>query len=256
MDAVKTSSPFDPGTLVRQFEVAASQQGFGVEKFGEAAGCDLIALTKRAPGRLPRIYVSAGIHGDEPAPPLALLQLLEEGFFDARAVWFLCPLLNPAGFLRASRENADGIDLNRDYRSTRSTEILAHIAWLQRQPNFDLGLCLHEDWEATGAYLYELNPKMRPSLAEAIISEVARSHPIDPAALIDGRPASAGIIRPDSDPVTRDLWPEAIYLRAHHTDLSYTFETPSGHPLEERISAQCLALKTAVATCRQHFRPA
>lgn len=253
MDAVKTSSPFNPASLVHQCEAAAQKHGFRVETFREVAGCPLIALTKRTSGLLPRIYISAGIHGDEPAPPLALARLLEEGFFDSRATWFLCPLLNPAGFLRQSRENADGIDLNRDYRSTKSAEILAHIDWLQRQPNFDLGLCLHEDWEATGAYLYELNPKMRPSFAEAIIAEVARSHRIDPAALIDGRPALAGIIRPDADPAVRDLWPEAIYLRAHHTDLSYTFETPSGDPLETRVAAQVVAVKTAVALCLEHF---
>jgi len=240
-------APFDPVSLVTTFEQHASQQGFRIDRFGEIAGCPLIALTKRTPGPRPRIYLSAGIHGDEPAPPLALLRLMERGFFDQRAVWFLCPLLNPTGFPRGTRENAGGLDLNRDYRQPQSAEIAAHLRWLETQPCFDLGLCLHEDWEATGSYLYELNPQQRPSLAEPIITAIAKQHPIDLATTIDDRPAHGGIIRPDSDPATRELWPEAIYLRAHHTTLNYTIETPSGHPLEERISAQCLAVETAVA---------
>ena len=225
----------------------AVARGFRITRFGDIAGCPLIALTKRTPGPRPRIYLSAGIHGDEPAPPLALLRLLERGFFDHRAVWFICPLLNPTGFPRGTRENGNNLDLNRDYRHLHSSEITAHIRWLEMQPNFDLGLCLHEDWEATGTYLYELNPNQRPSLAEPIITAIAKHHPIDQAEMIDGRPARAGIIRPDADPATRELWPEAIYLRAHHTPLTYTIETPSGHALEERIAAQCLAVETAVS---------
>jgi len=240
-------APFDPGNLVSTFEQHAGQHGFRIEHFGEVPGYPLIALTKRTPGPRPRIYLSAGIHGDEPAPPLALLQLLERSFFDQRAVWFLCPLLNPTGFLRGTRENTDGLDLNRDYRRPQSAEISAHLRWLATQPTFDLGLCLHEDWEATGTYLYELNPQQRPSLAEPIIAAIAKNHRIDPATVIDDRPAQGGIIRPNVDPAARELWPEAIYLSAHHTALNYTIETPSGHPLAERIAAQCLAVETAIS---------
>jgi protein MpaA len=237
----------DPSALIAQFEALAATRGFRSERFGAITGCPLIALTKRTPGPRPRIYLSAGIHGDEPAPPLALLRLLERGFFDHRAVWFICPLLNPNGFLLGTRGNASNLDLNRDYRHAKSAEIAAHLRWLETQPGFDLGLCLHEDWEATGTYLYELNPNQRPSFAESIIDAIAKNHPIDHATTIDGRPAREGIIRPDADPATRELWPEAIYLRAHHTTLCYTIETASALPLEQRIAAHCTAVETAVS---------
>lgn len=240
-------SAFHPPDLVARFESVARAAHFQVERFGEIAGTPLIALTRRTPGPRPRIYLSAGIHGDEPAPPLALLDLLEAGVFDARANWFICPLLNPAGFLRGTRENADAIDLNRDYRHVLSAEIRSHLAWLQRQPNFDLTLCLHEDWESAGFYLYELNPDHRPSRADAMIAAVTRICPIDTAAIIDGRESAApGIIRPVADPLLRDLWPEAIYLRAHHTRLSYTLESPSVLPLPTRIAALRAAIEAAL----------
>jgi hypothetical protein len=236
----------DPPALAAQFEKAAAKAGFRAEHYGEAAGCPLLALTKRTPGVRPRIYLSAGIHGDEPAPPLALLSMIESGDFDHRAVWFLCPLLNPSGLARGVREDAEGRDLNRDYRHLAAPEVRAHIGWLQRQPNFDVAVCIHEDWETAGFYLYELNPDGRPSFAEAMIKAAAKACPIEPSPLIEGREAKGGIIRPDLNPAERELWPEAIYLQLHHTRLSYTVESPSALPMETRITALRTVLRTAI----------
>lgn len=225
----------------------AQAAGFRAETYGHIRDVPLWAFTKRTRGPRPRIYISAGIHGDEPAPPLALAELIADGTFDDRAVWFLCPLLNPAGFLGRQRENADGLDLNRDYKTQRSLEIQAHARWLQRQPNFDVTLCLHEDWEAQGFYLYELNPTGRQSLARTLIEAVAPICPVETATVIDGRPiAEPGIIRPVADPLLREAWPESIYLRAHHTRLGYTLETPSALPLAQRVRALQAAVETAV----------
>ncbi|HUL54286.1 MAG TPA: M14 family metallocarboxypeptidase [Opitutaceae bacterium] len=242
-----TTSPLSPGGFHREFSAASRAAGFVVEPFGEVHGHPLIACTKRASRPRPRLYLSAGIHSDEPAPPQALLRLLEEGFFDARCEWFLCPLLNPTGLAAGTRENHERRDLNRDYRSPQAVETKAHVAWLRRQPPFDLTLCLHEDWEASGFYLYELNSDHRPSLAEPVVAAVSRVCPVEFAATIDGRPAQGGIIRPDDDPAKRELWPEAIYLRAHHTRLGYTLETPSSLPLPQRILAHVTAVATAIA---------
>ncbi|HXB01926.1 MAG TPA: M14 family metallocarboxypeptidase [Opitutaceae bacterium] len=244
---VKSSSAIDPIAVATRFDAAARVAGFRVEKFGETPSGPLLGLTRRTAGPRPRIYLSAGIHGDEPAPPLALLRLLERGFFDARATWFICPLLNPVGLARGTRENANGIDLNRDYRNPASAEIRAHVAWLQRQPRFDLAILVHEDWEAKGFYLYELNRTQQPSLAEPILAAVRAGCPIELAEQIDGFPASGGIIHPEGDLTKREVWPESIYLHAHHTRLSYGFETPSTLPLEQRIATLCTAIETAIA---------
>ncbi len=237
----------NPPEFTAHFASTAQASGFRAEIFGHIDGHPLIAYTKRSAGPRPRIYLSAGIHGDEPAPPQVLLRLMQESFFDSRCVWFVCPLLGPTGYLRNTRESAAGIDLNRDYKAPRSVEIQAHIRWLQRQPNFDLGFSLHEDWETGGFYLYELNPLHRPSLADPMV-EAARAHiPIESTPLIDGRESSAaGIIRPVSDPLLRESWPETIYLRHHHGTLNYTIETPSRLPLAQRITTQCAVLRAAL----------
>src|SRR4029079_8526901 len=85
----------------------------------------------------PRVYISAGIHGDEPAGQLAIRQLFQENRWPADMAFWICPRLNPSGFINNRRENPDGVDLNRQYLNPHAAETLAHIAWLEAQPNFD-----------------------------------------------------------------------------------------------------------------------
>ncbi|MBL9216350.1 MAG: M14 family metallocarboxypeptidase [Opitutaceae bacterium] len=239
--------PLDPAAFSPRFAAAAAAAGFRTEAFGDVAGHPLQAFTRRTAGARPRVYLSAGIHGDEPAPPHALLRLVELGLLDDRATWFVCPLLNPTGFLHRTRENFARVDLNRDYKDAISSEVAAHVGWLRRQPAFDLAVCVHEDWEASGFYLYELNPERRPTLADTMLAAARHLGPIEPATVIDGRPIDQpGVIRPVSDPVLRDTWPEAIYLRNFHTTLSYTLETPSVRPLGQRIDTHCAVLRAAL----------
>ena len=80
-----------------------------------------------------------------------------------------------------------------------------------------------------------------------MIAAAAQVCPIEPATMIDGRPVDApGIIRPVTDPLMRETWPEAIYLRAHHTTLSYTIESPSALPLAQRIATLRTAIEAAL----------
>jgi hypothetical protein len=195
-----------------------------------------------------RVYISTGIHGDEPAGPLAARQLLQDNQWPPGLELCLCPCLNPTGFPLNRRENVDGVDLNREYLHPGASEILAHTAWLKRQPNFDVCFCLHEDWESHGFYVYELNPDNVQSLAGNIVAGVATVCPVDTSETIEGRPAKNGIIRPDIDPRSRPQWPEAFFLLAHKTRRSYTLEAPSDFPLATRVAALVTGLKAALET--------
>jgi len=232
----------DVRAVLRDIETAARQHGWSSESFGQQGKFNLIAL-QRAPVSLPnpqsaiRIYLSAGIHGDEPAGPAAALRLLQENHWPANAELRFCPCLNPMGFVLNRRENPGGKDLNRDYRHLETAEVRAHIAWLERQPRFDVYLCLHEDWESQGFYLYEQNPDGRPPLAEKIVEAVQRVCPIDPSEIIEDRPAKGGVIRPYLDPNTRPQWAEAFYLIMKKSRLGCTLEAPSDFPLPIRVNA-------------------
>jgi hypothetical protein len=194
----------------------------------------------------PRVYISTGIHGDEPAGPLAVRYLLQANEWPRDFDYWLCPCLNPTGFASNRRENGEGLDLNRQYLHPEAAETRAHIAWLERQPKFDLCLCLHEDWESHGFYVYELNADNQPSLAEAIVRGAAEVCPIDLSEQIEGRPAREGIIRPSIDPRSRPQWPESFYLLTYKTRLSYTLEAPSDFPLAARVAALVAGVNAAL----------
>jgi protein MpaA len=229
--------------VLAEMETAAEAHGWKSEVFLKTESYKLIALTRKAARPTRRIYISTGIHGDEPAGPLAVLQLLQENRWPANADLWLCPCLNPTGFPLNTRENTRGLDLNRQYLKPEAEEIRAHIAWLERQPNFDVCLCLHEDWEAGGFYVYELNPDRQPSYAEAITKRVSEVCPIDLSPMIEERPAVNGIINPNVDPRSRPQWPEAFYLFTHKTRLSYTMEAPSDYQLATRVAALVAAVR-------------
>ncbi len=173
-------------------------------------------------------------------------QLLQDNRWPPALELWICPCLNPVGFRMNSRENASGVDLNRQYREPRAAEIRAHIAWLDRQPSFDLCLMLHEDWESDGFYLYEQNPDGRRSPAAEMIERVSSVCPIDRNEMIEGRPARDGVVRANIDPNDRPEWPEAFYLITRKTRLSYTLEAPSDYLMEVRVAALVTAVNTAV----------
>jgi protein MpaA len=239
----------DIAAVLAECLTLARNHGWTIEELGFSGNANLLALTRPAvagPKLVTHVYLSAGIHGDEPAGPLAILQLLRQNRWPPEFALWLIPCLNPIGFAMHRRENADGRDLNREYHEPTARETRTHIAWLRRQPSFDLTFCLHEDWESHGFYLYELNPDNQPSAAERMIERVANLCPIDQSELIEGRPARGGIIRPSADPRSRPQWPEAFYLLTHHTRLSYTLEAPSDFPLSNRVSALVAAVEAAL----------
>jgi predicted deacylase len=241
----------DIRAVLRDIKTTAQQHGWSAELFYKTGDLELFALHRKPLSTInsqpsTRLYISTGIHGDEPAGPLAALKLIQENRWPENAEIFLVPCLNPDGFVLNMRGNADGIDLNRDYRHLESGEVTAHVRWLERQPKFDLTLCLHEDWESHGFYVYELNPEGHAPLGEKLVEAVARVCPIDLSPVIEGREASGGVIRPSLDPATRPQWPEAFWLLQNKTRQSCTLEAPSDFPLAARVDALVTGVNAAL----------
>ncbi|MGF1530360.1 MAG: M14 family metallocarboxypeptidase [Puniceicoccaceae bacterium] len=252
----------DPvNALLERVSTLARANHLFVTNFGSVGPYPLLCLS-RLEGNRPTLYLSAGIHGDEPAGPRALLEALElELLADPDANLVIFPLLNPYGCARCQRTSSGDVDLNRCYKlSTHLTppEVRAQQRLLQSLTRnapprpFQVALCLHEDWEASGAYLYELNPFDRPSLAPAILHAYAQTTGIEPATIIDGWPTRApGLIDTPEKPEERPEWPEAIYLLNQFTDYCLTTETPSGKNLQPRIEAHLEAIRIVWASLLQ-----
>src|SRR5438876_10705187 len=146
----------DIAAVLRDVQQAALKAGWTFEAVPTAEGMELRTWQRQPAQPRQRVYLSAGIHGDEPAGPLAVRQLVQENLWPPDLALWLCPCLNPTGFSQGRREQAQGIDLNSQYLHPEAVVTRAHIAWLGRQPAFELTLCLHEVWEAHGVYLYQL----------------------------------------------------------------------------------------------------
>jgi protein MpaA len=241
------SDAFDWPAYQAAFRMAAESAGFSATVLLELPEGPLIAWERPGNGR--RVYLSAGIHGDEPAGPLALLELLRGGFFTAGFHWSICPTLNPTGLAAGTRENAEAVDLNRDYWLRGTREIVAHAAWLDAMSVPDLFISLHEDWETTGFYFYEINlGEDRPQRAHRILEHAGVWFPPEPGPEIDGHDIrEPGWIYHAAEPDLPEGWPEAIYLAKMGCPISFTFETPSRAPLHERVAAHAAAVRAACA---------
>jgi protein MpaA len=196
------------------------------------------------------VYLSAGIHGDEPAGPLALLELLKERKLSESCCWYVCPVLNPTGLHAGIRENFQGLDLNRDYLNRWSQEIASHAKWLEGKKS-DFAISLHEDWESSGFYFYEINQlKDRPQRYLRMVEALAPTMQMEPEALIDDHEVrEAGWIYHGSEPDEPKHWPEAIFLATQGCPLSFTFETPSSLDLSLRVKAHKVAVCAALRIC-------
>lgn len=246
---------FDVGKYQRAVQVAAQDAGFVVEHCYSRLPVPLLALRRVCPAPKATLYLSAGMHGDEPAGALAVLRMLKLDLLPRDMSWTVFPLLNPIGMAVNRRENVFGVDINRDYKRFKTPEARSHRDWLAREPRrFDLCINLHEDWEATGYYIYEVNPDREQSLAPDILTAVEPITGVDPAELIDGFPAVRGLIRPqdiDRKQVLRgDDYPETLFMLDHYTRHSYTFETPSNKDLQRRITAHVSAVCAAIDSLR------
>lgn len=196
-----------------------------------------------------RALLIGGTHGDEPAgvealltwlaaPPPAWLQHLS---FD------VLPCTNPTGYVRDTRANAAGIDLNWSWDRDGVPEIdilRAFLAGRRYRFVFDL----HEDWESAGFYMYEHVRSTEP-VGEAVIDRVRPLCAVNEAATIEGWPARGGIVHADSsrERLARgDGFP--LVLLRDHTDHKMTTETPTQLPLERRVRVQRAALDAVVET--------
>lgn len=229
-----------------QFTAAAQQQGFEKEVLAITDAGPLVAWRRPNPG--PVVYLSAGIHGDEPAGPLALLAMLERDLLRPDVHWLICPALNPEGLRKGTRQNDAGMDLNRDYLVQHAATTQAHAEWINRQPVPDCFLSLHEDWETDGFYFYEINlQEDRPPRAEAILQAVAPWLEIESAVIIDDHQTrSKGWIHHVAEADVPKSWPEAIYMAKRGCPVSFTFETPSKAHLGDRVAAHLAAVDAAL----------
>ncbi len=197
-----------------------------------------------------RALISAGIHGDEPAGALAILQLLEQSLLQSfLETWeiIILPCLNPYGFEHNTRNNAEDIDLNRQFKLD-NPPLEVKLAQSVFASPFDLTLELHEDVDSPGYYLYQKSQfhDKNQNLGKKILQEVSTIMPINQQHEIDGLPAENGIISRLKDPDQMDFWPMALYSFHKKTCCCFTLETGTNFPVQKRVEGHCKAVLSAL----------
>lgn len=249
--ALASHRAHDVRYLLQRWRALARSVGLSLRTIGEHDGFPITALSSG--GSEGGFYVSTGIHGDEPGSTEGLyLWARRGGLQDLRErgiPFFLTPCLNPWGLLNNQRFDAAGRDLNRSFGPEWPAPTAA-VREAVRGRHFDLGLTLHEDFDAQGLYLYEVRGP-QPYWGELLAASVADFLPADARGYIEGRRARGGVIRPQLDAKTRSYLargvPEALWLRFHgHAKRVFTLETPSEYGLDVRAEAHARLVATAV----------
>ena len=237
--------------LADRWRRVAKRAGLKLRPLAKADGFELFHLATPTLGTSPGLYVSAGIHGDEPAAPEALLRWAEKNASHL-AAWPLLvfPCLNPWGLRNNVRTDAKGRDLNRLFHSD-SHPVVAAVRRITNGHPFAISLTMHEDYDAQGVYLYEVQ-RGNARLGEELLDAARRFLATDPRSRIDGRKADAGLIRRriSARRFKKIGYPEAIWLHLQHSHFTFTFETPSEADLELRIRAQMMVLEKCLRLSR------
>jgi hypothetical protein len=233
----------DYGHLVERWRRVAKRAGLRLRRLASAEGFESFYLATDRVSSTQGLYLSAGIHGDEPAGPEALLRWAER-HAPRLAAWplLIFPCLNPWGIRNNSRVDSAGRDLNRLFHHDEHP-VIAAVRRITKPCHFTVALTMHEDYDAQGIYLYEVQRGSK-RMGEKLLAAARKILPPDPRGRIDGRKSTSGLIRRRISPrvFERIGFPEAIWLHHHHSEFTFTFETPSEADLELRVGAQIAVL--------------
>jgi murein peptide amidase A len=234
--------------LIRRWRLVVRKAGIRLTPFAQAGDFKLYYVKSPALPSDVGVYISAGIHGDEPATTEGLITWAERNVRKLNKLpIFLFPCLNPWGLRLNIRLDESGVDLNRAFDRDDVPVIQAVRSVLQDQ-RFTVALHLHEDYDAQGVYLYEIEGEL-PYWGETLLGAAHGIIPVDPRSKIDTGRARAGVIRRRLDARHYALLgglPEAVYLHRHHTRHAFTFETPSEYSLNQRVEAHVAVIDAAI----------
>jgi len=212
---------------LKKLRPVCSQKKIKLIKLGTANSFPLYQIILN-PSASKTVVFSAGIHGNEIAGPLAVIQFLKQ--FNQKK-WsglkiVIFPVANPAGFDNNDRLNHLRIDLNRQF-CKRNLKNENKILFNSLKKVFFFH-AIHEDITVSSFYLYNFENK-KEKIYRDIISIAKRYFPINKSSRIYKESAVNGLIRNQKDGSFEDR------MFRDKTPYSMCTETPGLQPLQKRV---------------------
>jgi protein MpaA len=236
--------PRDYSAITDRIAALGNRADTEVSVIGSVEGLPVHRLVRRSSSTVTRrLLLTSGVHGDEPAGIEAVLKFLETAPTPDGFEFVVVPCVNPTGHVRGTRENSGGVDINRSFEADDAEEVII-IKGLLGGQRFDCHVDFHEDWEATGFYMYETCAG-GGGVGSTIIERVEAIMPIDPEGeeSDDSKPVSRGVLCVNPSWGRQGL---LTYVLAFHTSHAVMFETPSATPMEMRVAAHTIAFNTTL----------
>jgi hypothetical protein len=237
-DLLSGQRAHDYAYLIERWRAVAERAGLVMRRFAHTGEYPLYYVRSKGLPKRGTIYISAGIHGDEPGATEGFITWAEKNTRVLRQRPFLmAPCINPWGLVNNSRVDSMGRDLNRAFQDDAVPEIAA-LRRLIGKREYAMSLTLHEDYDGVGIYIYELRGSL-PYWGEALLEAARPFVPPDGRTQIEGREAEGGLVRPvpDMELFKRIGTPEALYMFMGGCQRVYTIETPSEYGLDRRVAA-------------------
>ena len=190
----------------------------------------------------------AGVHGDEPAGCVALVEFLlalaREPKRAAGYELWVYPVVNPSGIEVGTRESRAGKDLNREFwRGSSQPEVKLIEAEL-RDRRFHGLITLHSDDTSDGIYGYTHGRTLDEALLRPALVAAERLLPRDLRETIDGFAAKEGMIT--------DCFKGVLSAPPEQKPQPFNliFETPAKAPFTDQVASTVAALDSVIANYR------
>ncbi len=185
------------------------------------------------------IMITAGFHGNEPAPVYAVYNFLKKKPHIKNKRVVIVPCVTPLGFCLHIDRNENCVDINRDFISKepqRETKMIKALV-KKYKPSFVLNL--HEDPDEKKFYLY-LEGSGYDSHAKKLITNISKDIPNYVRKKIHTDIVQNGIIKTDSGSRSFESW-----LRNFNIP-NFCTETPGIFDFSKRIQVNEKIIKFAL----------
>ncbi|HRY62808.1 MAG TPA: DUF2817 domain-containing protein [Candidatus Paceibacterota bacterium] len=190
------------------------------------------------------IFFSAGIHGNEPAGPWAVIEFLKKfspkKYRGPRMV--IVPVMNPFGFENNKRRNAVGIDINRHFRDSRLRGDNKLIYDNIKDENVFFFHSMHEDPDVKKFYAYGYEEKPE-KIYRDVVKVGGGFFKINKSKKIYGDVSENGLVLNDKG--------GSLENRLVHDRIPFILctETPGKEPFEKRTRANAKIMKKVLEFC-------